>query len=182
MATTNWALDATHSELNFKVRHLLVSNVSGSFKKFNATVQTEGEDLTTAKIHFTADVDSVSTSNEQRDGHLKTGDFFDVENHPQITFESSKLEKVDADNYKAHGDLTMRGVTKPIVLNVQFGGTMQDPWGNERAGFEISGKVNRKDFGVSFGMVSETGSVLLGDEVTINANTEFVKQKEQQPA
>jgi polyisoprenoid-binding protein YceI len=182
MATTNWALDAAHSELNFKVRHLLVSNVSGSFKKFNATVQTEGEDLTTAKIHFTADVDSVSTNNEQRDGHLKTGDFFDLENHPQITFESSKLEKVDADNYKAHGDLTMRGVTKPIVLNVQFGGTMQDPWGNERAGFEISGKVNRKDFGVSFGMVSETGSVLLGDEVTINANTEFVKQKEQQPA
>jgi polyisoprenoid-binding protein YceI len=182
MATSNWALDPAHSEIQFKVRHLMVSNVSGHFKKFNATVETEGEDISTAKVHFTADVDSISTNNEQRDGHLKTGDFFDVENHPQITFEGDKLEKIDGENYKAHGTLTMRGVSKPIDLHVEFGGIMQDPWGNERAGFSISGKVNRKDFGVSFGMVSETGGVLLGDEVTFNANTEFVKAKELQPA
>jgi len=182
MATSNWALDAAHSEITFKVRHLMVSNVSGHFKKFEASVQTEGDDMATAKVHFTADVDSISTNNEQRDGHLKTGDFFDVENHPKISFESDKLEKVDEHNYKAHGTLTMRGTSNPVVLNVEFGGIMQDPWGNDRAGFAISGKVNRKDYGVSFGMVSETGGVLLGDEVTIGANTEFVKQKEQQPA
>jgi polyisoprenoid-binding protein YceI len=182
MATTKWALDPTHSEVNFKVRHLMVSNVSGHFKNFNATVETEGDDLSTAKVHFTADVNSVSTNNEQRDGHLKTGDFFDVENHPQIIFDGNKMEKVDGQNYKVHGNLTMRGVSKPITLNVEFGGIMKDPWGNDRAGFEVSTKINRKDFGVSFGMVSETGGLMLGEEVTINANTEFVKEKALQPA
>jgi len=182
MATTKWALDPTHSEVNFKVRHMMVSNVSGSFKNFNATVETEGDDLSSAKVHFTADVNSVSTNNEQRDSHLKTGDFFDAENHPQIIFDGDKMEKVDDQNYKVHGNLTMRGVTKPITLKVEFGGIMKDPWGNDRAGFEVSGKINRKDFGVSFGMVSETGGLMLGEEVAINANTEFVKQKEMQPA
>ena len=182
MATTKWALDPTHSEVNFKIRHMMVSNVSGHFKNFSATVETEGEDLSTAKVNFTAEVSSISTNNEQRDGHLKTGDFFDAENHPQITFEGGQMEKVDGEHYKVHGNLTMRGVSKPITLHVAFGGIMKDPWGNDRAGFEVSTKVNRKDFGISFGMVSETGGVMLGEEVSINANTEFVKEKALQPA
>ena len=184
MSITKWNLDPTHSEIHFKVKHLMVSWVTGSFKQFNATVEMEDNDLTTAKVHFRADINSISTNNEQRDAHLKTGDFFDAENHPHLIFESNKLEKIparagtdgDDENYKLYGTLTMRGNSKKVVLNVEYGGNTQDPWGNTRIGFSISGKINRKDFGVSFGMVSETGGLLLGDEVTINANAEFVKQ------
>jgi polyisoprenoid-binding protein YceI len=176
MAITKWAIDPTHSELHFKVKHLMVSWVTGSFKEFNATVETEDDDLSTAKVRFTAEVNSISTNNDQRDAHLKTGDFFDAENHPQIVFESEKLEKIDDETYKVYGTLTMRGASKKIVFNVEYGGVTQDPWGLTRMGISVSGKINRKDFGVSFGMVTETGGVLLGDDVTINANTEFVKQ------
>ena len=176
MAITKWSLDPTHSEIHFKVRHLMVSWVTGSFKQFNATVETEGDDITTAKVHFNAEIHSISTNNEQRDAHLRTGDFFDAENHPQLTFESNKLEKISDEHYKLYGTLTMRGVSKPVVLNAEYGGTAQDPWGNTRIGVSVSGKINRKDFGVSFSMVSETGSILLGEEVKINANAEFVKQ------
>ena len=176
MAITKWSLDPTHSEIHFKVRHLMVSWVTGSFKEFNATVQTDGDDITTAKVQFSADIHSISTNNEQRDAHLRTGDFFDAENHPKLTFESNKLEKLDDENYKLYGTLTMRGISKAIVLNVEYGGHAQDPWGNTRIGVSVSGKINRKDFGVSFSMVSETGSILLGEEVKINANAEFVKQ------
>jgi polyisoprenoid-binding protein YceI len=175
MSKTKWSLDPTHSEIHFKVRHLMVSWVTGSFKKFNATIETEGDDITTAKVHFTADIDSISTNNEQRDGHLRTGDFFDAENHPQLNFEGERLEKIDDDNYKLFGTLAMRGVNKPVVLKVEYGGMAQDPWGNTRLGVSVSGKINRKDFGVSFSMVSETGSILLGEEVTINANAEFIR-------
>ena len=182
MSTTKWALDNAHSEIQFKVRHLMVSWANGSFKKFDADVRSNGDDFTTAKVRFTADVDSINTNNEQRDAHLKNNDFFDADNHPQIIFESEKLEKLDDEQYKLHGLLTMRGVTKKITLNVEFGGIMTDPWGNTRTGFTITGKVNRKDFGISFGGVTETGGVLLGDDVTVNANVEFVKVVELQPA
>jgi polyisoprenoid-binding protein YceI len=175
MATTKWALDPTHSEIQFKVKHLMISKVTGEFKKFDATVETEGDDLSTAKINFRAEVNSISTNNDQRDGHLRTNDFFDAVNHPQLSFVSSKLEKISADNFKLHGILTIRGISKNIVLDVEFGGMVQDPWGNTRVGFTISGKINRKDFGVSFSMVSETGSILLGEEVAIHAQAEFVK-------
>lgn len=176
MEKAKWIIDNTHSEIHFKVKHLMVSWVSGSFKQFHAVVETENEDISTAKIHFTADINSISTNNEQRDAHLRTGDFFDAENYPQLIFESEKLEKINDENYKLHGILTMRGVSKKIILNAEYGGLTQDPWGNTRFGFSISGKVNRKDFGVSFSMVSETGGILLGEEVTISANAEFVKQ------
>jgi polyisoprenoid-binding protein YceI len=175
MAKTKWSIDPTHSEIHFKVRHLMVSWVTGNFKQFNATVETEGDDITTAKVHFTADIRSISTNNEQRDGHLRTGDFFDAENHPQLSFDGEKLEKIDEENYKLFGTLTMRGVSKPIALKVEYGGMAQDPWGNTRIGFSVSGKINRKDFGVNFSMVSETGSILLGEEVMINANAEFIR-------
>ena len=176
MANTTWALDPTHSELTFKVRHLLVSNVTGHIKQFNATVETEGDNVASAKVNLTAEVSSISTNNEQRDGHLMSPDFFDTANHPAITFTSNQLEKAGDDEYKMHGDLTMRGVTKPVTLKVEFGGKVVDPWGNDRMGFEVHGKINRKDFGVAFSMVSETGGILLGEEISINANVEFVKQ------
>jgi polyisoprenoid-binding protein YceI len=176
METTKWVIDPAHSEIHFKVKHLMVSWVTGSFKQFDATVETQGEDISTAKIRFTADINSISTNNEQRDAHLRTGDFFDAENHPQLMFESSRLEKMDDENYKLYGTLTMRGISKTVLLNVDFGGITKDPWGNTRTGFSLSGKINRKDFGVSFSMVSETGGILLSEDVTINANAEFVKQ------
>lgn len=176
MAISKWNLDPTHAEIQFKVRHLMVAYVTGQFTKFNATLQTTGDDLTKAKVTFVADVHSISTNNEQRDAHLRTGDFFDAENHPELTFESTKFEKKSEDEYEVHGTLTMRGTSKPVVLHAEYGGTTTDPWGNTRTGFSVTGKINRKDFGVSFGMVSETGGVLLGDDVKISANVEFVKE------
>ncbi len=181
MQATKWALDSMHSEVQFKVKHLMVSTVTGYFKQFNATVETESDDFSTAKIHFTADINSISTNNEQRDTHLKTSDFFDTDNHPELKFESDRLEKINNESYKLHGTLTMRGISKKVTFNVEYGGIMQDPWGNTRVGFSVTGKINRKDYGVSFGMVTETGGLLLGDEVTVIANTEFVKQSELQP-
>jgi polyisoprenoid-binding protein YceI len=182
MTTTKWAIDPTHSEIQFKVKHLMIANVTGQFNIFNATVETDGDDFATAKVHFSADINSISTGNEQRDAHLKAGDFFDADNHPQILFESSRLEKVDDENYKMHGALTIRGNSNPVVLDVEFGGSTIDPWGNSRVGFSIQGKINRKDYGVSFSMVSETGGILLGEEVKLMANAQFVKQAVAQEA
>ncbi|HET9434086.1 MAG TPA: YceI family protein [Chitinophagaceae bacterium] len=176
MANQTWALDPTHSELQFKIKHLMISTVSGQFGQFKATVETNNDDFTNAKIHFEAAVDSISTNNEQRDAHLKNGDFFDVEKYPAIVFESESMEKNGDDEYKLYGTLTMRGVSKKIALNAEFGGIAKDPWGNTRTGFSVAGKINRQDFGMSFGAVSETGGLLLGDEVKINANVQFVKE------
>lgn len=176
MATTKWQMDPAHSEVQFKVRHMVVSNVTGSFGKFNAEVETEDEDITTAKVHFTADIDSISTNNEQRDAHLKSADFFDGATHPQLKFESTKIEKVSEHDYKMHGNITMRGTSKPITLNVEFGGIVNDPWGNVRAGFTVEGKLNRKDFGLNWSAVTEAGHLVVSDEVRLHANAEFVKQ------
>lgn len=177
MNNTKWVMDPAHAEVQFKVKHMMVSTVTGHFKKFDATVETDGDDITTTKVHFTADVNSISTNNEQRDAHLRTSDFFDVATHPQIEFNGSGMERVREDQYKMHGVLTMRGVSKEVVLNIEFNGVMQDPWGNTRTGFGVTTKINRKDFGVSFSMVSETGGILLGEDVSITANVEFVKEK-----
>jgi polyisoprenoid-binding protein YceI len=181
MATTKWALDPTHSELQFKVKHLMISTVTGQFNQFASTVETEGNDFTKARIDFTAEVDSISTNNAQRDAHLKNTDFFDTVNHPHIVFKSDRLEKISEDEFKLLGTLTMRGVSKPVKLDVEFGGVTTDPWGNTRAGFTVNGKINRQDFGVSFGVVTETGSVLLGDEIKIIASVQFVKQAVNEP-
>jgi len=176
MATKTWNLDPSHSDIQFKVKHLMITTVTGTFKTFTGTVETEGDDITTAKIQFTADVHSVSTNNEQRDAHLRNGDFFDADNHPQITFTSDKLVKAAGDDYTLSGTLTMRGVSRQIALNVEFGGIITDPWGNTRSGYTVTGKINRTDFGVSFGAVSETGAVLLGHDVNITASVQFVAQ------
>jgi polyisoprenoid-binding protein YceI len=176
MTTTKWSLDPSHSEIQFKVKHLMISTVTGAFNKFTGTVETEGEDFTTAKVHFVADIDSINTNNEHRDAHLKNGDFFDADKHPQLEFIGKGMEKIDEENYKLNGTLSLKGVSKPVSLNVEFGGITQDPWGNTRSGFSINGKINRKDFGMDFNAVGETGGLLLGEEIKLLANAEFVKE------
>lgn len=172
---TNWTIDPSHSEITFKVKHLVISTVTGSFSKYDVKAETEGDDFTTAKILFSADINSISTGNEQRDGHLKSGDFFDAENHPLLTFVSTGVTKSGDDTYKMNGDLTMRGTTRPVELNVEFGGTIKDPWGNLRAGFEVSGKMNRKEFGLHWSAATETGGLVVSDEVKLVCHVELIK-------
>ncbi len=173
---TKWILDPSHSEVQFKVRHMMISNVSGEFTKFDATVETEGDDFMTAKVTFTADVDSVTTKNEQRDAHLKSVDFFDAANFPQIKFVSTKYENVDNDgSYEVYGDITIRGITKNVKLDAEFGGVIKDPWGSTRAGITITGKINRKDFGLTWSGTTETGSLIVSDEVRLHVALEFIK-------
>lgn len=177
MAKSKWVLDPTHAEITFKIRHLMITNVSGEFTKFDVSAETEDEDFMTAKVSFSADVDSVTTGNEQRDGHLKSPDFFDAAKFPKIKFVATKYENVDNDgSYELYGDLTIRDVTKSVKLDVEFGGIIKDPWGNTRAGFEINGKINRKEFGLQWNVATETGGFVVGDDVRIHCNVELIKQ------
>ncbi len=176
MGTTKWAIDPTHSNLGFKIKHLMISNVSGSFKDFKAEVQTDGSDFSTAQINLSAAMESISTNNEQRDDHLRNADFFEVEKYPELLFNSTKIEKTDSNTFVLHGELALKGITKPVKLQVEFNGIVKDPWGTERAGFVITGKINRSEWGINFNGVLETGGVVLSDEVRINSEIELVKQ------
>jgi len=176
MAQTKWILDSTHSELGFKIKHLMITNVSGSFKNFNAEVISEETDFGTAQINLNADMASISTNNDQRDAHLRNSDFFEVEQYPELNFQSTTIEKKDSDTYTLFGELTMKGVTKPVKLNVEYTGLSKDPWGGERAGFVVTGKINRSDWGINFNGVLETGGVMLSEEVRINGEIQLVKQ------
>ena len=171
---TVWTLDPAHSEITFKVKHLMISNVKGEFKSFNATI--EGDDLERTKIKASIDASSVFTNNEDRDNHLKSADFFDVENYGELVFEGTSFKKLNEDEYKLTGLLTIRGVTKEVTLDVEFGGINKDPWGNEKAGFSLEGKINRKDWGLNWNASLETGGVLVSDEVKIQADIQFAKQ------
>lgn len=176
MTNTKWTLDPVHSELGFKIKHLMISHVSGSFKNFSAEVAMEEEDFRTASIHLTAEIASIFTSNELRDTHLRTSDFFEVEKFPELTFHSTKVVKIDNDTFILHGNLTLKGVTKPVQLNVEYSGATKDPWGGERAGFVVTGKIKRSDWGVNFNSVLETGGVALSEEVKILSEIQLVKQ------
>ena len=176
MAKTKWAVDPTHSELGFKIKHLMITNVSGSLKNFEAEVETDEADLSTAQINLTADMASIFTNNEQRDAHLRASDFFEVEKYPQLKFRSTKMEKIDNDSFALYGELTLKGVTKPVKLNVEYNGLTKDPWGGERAGLVVTGKINRSEWGVNFNGVLETGGLMLREEVRINSEIELVKQ------
>jgi polyisoprenoid-binding protein YceI len=177
MATTTWVLDPTHSLVQFKVKHLMITNTTGTFNKYEVSAETEGEDFTTAKVSFTADTDSVDTGNEQRDGHLKSADFFDSAKFPQLKFVATKYESVDDDgSYELYGDLTIRDITKSVKFDVEFGGVIKDPWGNTRAGFAISGKIKRKDFGLVWNMTTEAGGFVVGDDVKVHVEIELIKQ------
>lgn len=172
---TKWNLDNAHSDVQFKVKHLVISTVTGSFGAYSADVETEGDDFSTAKITFSADVNSITTGQEQRDGHLKSPDFFDAANHPTIDFVSTGVTKNGENAYTLNGNLTLRGVTKPISFNVELGGIMKDAYGNIKAGFEVSGKINRKDFGLAWNAVTEAGGVVVSEEVKLLANLQFAK-------
>jgi polyisoprenoid-binding protein YceI len=173
---TKWSLDPTHSEMGFKVKHMMITNVSGAFGNFSADVETEEHDFTTANITFTADVNSISTGNPDRDAHLKSADFFDTVNHPQLKFVSTDLQKTDQDSFILRGNLTIREVSKPVTLNVEFGGIGKDPWGNEKAGFTVTGKINRTDFHLNWNAALETGGVLVSEEVRLFAEVQLIKQ------
>jgi len=176
MSNIKWALDPTHSEIAFKVKHLMISTVTGHFNKFSLLAETANDDFSSAKkIEFSADIDSIDTNNEQRDGHLKSADFFNAELYPQIKF-SGKNYEGNGDDAKLQGDLTIGAITKPLTLNVEFGGIVVDPYGQTKAGFTVTGKINRKDFGITWGPVSEAGNILLSDEIKINSEIQLVKQ------
>jgi polyisoprenoid-binding protein YceI len=176
---TKWGLDPVHTEISFKVKHLMVTNVKGVFKEYDASIYTTGDDFTTAEVDFWMNPASISTGDEQRDGHLKSADFFDVENHKEITFRGNTIENVDSDgSYELWGDLTIKGISKRIKLGVEFGGVIKDPWGNEKAGLTINGKVNRKDWGLNWNTALEAGGVLVGETVNISCEVELVKQTE----
>lgn len=173
---TKWKIDPAHSEIQFKVKHLMITTVTGYFKTFDLDVETETDDFNTAKkIEFTADIDSIDTNNAQRDAHLKSNDFFNGEQYPLLKFIGKKYE-VNGDEGTLHGDLTIREITKPVALKIEFGGTVVDPWGQQKAGFTVSGKINRKDFNLTWDAVTEAGQVVVSNEIKVHAEVQLIKQ------
>ena len=174
---TKWGIDPAHSEIGFRVKHLMVANVRGTFKEYDGSIYTTGEDFTTAEIDFWISPASISTGEEKRDAHLKSAEFFDVEKFKEIHFTGNTFEKKDENGrYSLYGDFTMKGVKKQIELDVDFGGIVKDPWGNQKAVFTISGKINRKDWGLSTNVALETGGVLVSEDVWINCEIQLSKQ------
>jgi polyisoprenoid-binding protein YceI len=169
-----WKVDPAHSEIQFKVKHLMITTVTGYFKKFDLEVETETEDFdTTKKIQFTADINSIDTNNEQRDTHLKSADFFDAAAHPYLRFST---EGYSSSGDMLQGDLTIRGITRPVAFEVDFAGTVVDPYGQTKVGLSLDGKLSRKDFGLVWNAVTEAGQVVVSDEVKIHAEVQLVKQ------
>jgi polyisoprenoid-binding protein YceI len=172
---TTFKIDPFHSEVTFKVKHMMISNVTGMFTKFDAEMTTEKDDFSDAQISFEADVNSLTTNNEQRDGHLKSEDFFAADTYPKISFKSTELKKVSDDEYKLSGDITIRSVTKPITFDVEYSGTVVDPYGQTKAGFNISGKISRKEFELNWNAVTEAGGIVVSDDVKLIADVQMVK-------
>jgi len=175
MTRTKWAVDPTHSSVEFSIRHMMFTNVKGAFQTYDATIEADPNDLTTANISFSVDLASVDTKNEDRDNHLRSADFFDVENKPKMTFTSTKVEKKDEGEYAVTGDLSLNGVTKPETFDVTFEGQGKDPWGNEKAGFSAEGTLNRSDYGLTWNAALETGGVLVGDKVKVSLEIQAAK-------
>lgn len=174
METTKWTIDPTHSEVTFKVKHLMISTVTGSFKVFEGQAETEGEEFKSVKnVEFKADVKSIDTNNAQRDEHLRSADFFAADEHADMTF---RAQNFDVNSGQLQGELTIRNTTKPITLDVDFGGVVVDPYGQTKAGLTVSGKISRKEFGLTWDAVTEAGSVVVSDQVRLNAEVQFVKQ------
>jgi polyisoprenoid-binding protein YceI len=179
MAIKKWVLDPAHSQIQFKVKHMMITTVTGNFSEFEADIETEEEDFMKARVSFKADVASLSTGSADRDAHLKGPDFFDVEKFPEITFVATKYEAVDDDgSYELFGDITVKGVTRNVKLDVEFGGVVKDPWGNTKAGFTINGKINRKDFGLQWNVVTEAGGVLVGEDVKIACEVQLIEHRD----
>jgi polyisoprenoid-binding protein YceI len=172
---TTWAIDPSHSKVGFKVKHLMIANVLGTFREFDAQVTTDGNDFTSAVISASINSSSVDTEIADRDTHLKSADFFDVVKFPKITFEDGRLKDLGDDMYELTGDLVIKGISRQVVLSVEFGGLMTDPWGNVKAGFSITGKISRKDWGLTWNAALEAGGVLVGEEVKIICDVELTK-------
>ena len=174
--TTKWVLDPMHSEVQFKVKHLVISTVSGFFKSFEGELDTANDDFSDASISFSLDINSIDTNQTQRDEHLKSAEFFDAAEYPKINFKSTSFTKEGDDEYALAGDLTIKGITKPVTLDVEFGGAATDFYGNTKAGFEITGKINRKEFGLTWSGVTEAGAVVVGEDIKLLINVQFAKQ------
>ena len=173
MQSTMWAIDPMHSEIHFKVKHLLISTVTGSFKSFLGSVNTDGDNFENAEIDFTLDVNSIYTGQEMRDSHLKSAEFFDAAEYPEIKFQSTSFRRTKGDEYVVTGNLTMRGITKPVTIDAEFGGLAKDHHGNTKAGFEVTGIINRKEFGLTYNSLTETGGLALGEDIKLIANIQL---------
>lgn len=177
MATlSKWSIDPMHSEVQFKVKHLVISTVSGFFKSFEGSVETDNENFEHAAIDFSIDINSIDTTQPARDEHLKSAEFFDAATYPHIKFKSTSFKKIGDDDYALTGDLTIKNVTKQVTLDVEFGGSAADFYGNTKAGFEITGKINRKEFGLTWDGVTEAGSVVVGEDIKLTINAQLIKQ------
>ncbi|HLO59562.1 MAG TPA: YceI family protein [Bacteroidales bacterium] len=172
---TTWVIDPDHSEIFFKVKHLVIATVTGSFERFEGKMVTQSDNFEDADVEFSADVDSINTNAPDRDKHLRSDDFFDAAHNPKIFFKSKSFKK-SGDAYKLTGDITIRGISREVVLDVEYGGAMKDPWGNDKVGFELTGKLNRKDFGLKWNVMTEAGGAVAGDEVKLQLSVELVKQ------
>ncbi len=175
-AQSKWSFDKAHSKISFNVEHLVISEVSGQFAAFDGEVNSSSDDFSGSNISFTIDVASVDTDNERRDGHLKSDDFFNAEKFPKITFKGKSLKQVEGKKYQLTGDLTIRDVTKEVVLDVKYGGTITDPYGNVKAGFKITGNINRFDFNLKWNAALESGGLVVGENVEIVGNIELKKE------
>ena len=173
---TNWKSDNTHSEIGFKVKHMMITNVNGSFKSFNAEATTDGEDFSNAHFKFTADIDSIDTGLSDRDAHLKSDDFFNAESFPQLTFSSTEVKSTGNDEYKIIGDMTIRDITRRIELDADFGGIALDLYNQTKAGLTISGKIKRSEFGLKWNAITEAGNIVVSDDIKVNSEIQFVKQ------
>jgi polyisoprenoid-binding protein YceI len=174
--SSTWAIDKGHSHINFVARHMVISNVKGTFDKFDGKVVVPGSDIEAANIEVTIDVSSINTGVPDRDNHLKSPDFFDVQNHEKAFFKSTDISKTSDDEYEIKGDLTIRGITKPVTLKATHGGTIKDPYGLDRMGFEVTGKINRFDFDLKWNALLEAGGAVVGPDIKIQADVEFTKQ------
>ncbi|HET8839090.1 MAG TPA: YceI family protein [Flavobacteriaceae bacterium] len=172
---TKWKIDPVHSEIIFKVKHLMISNLKGEFRKFDAEILSDGNDFSNAKITASIDASSVFTNNTDRDTHLKSAEFFDADQFEKLRFESTEVEKVGNESFKLKGNLSMKGKTREITLDVEFGGIMKDPQGKEKAGFSLRGKINRKEWGLNWNANLEAGGVLVSEEVRILIDAQFIK-------
>jgi polyisoprenoid-binding protein YceI len=176
-AKTKWVIDPSHSEISFKVKHLMITNVKGVFNDFSGSALISDDNFHTSEIEFSLHTASVDTGAPDRDGHLKSADFFDVEKYPSLTFRGISFQKSEKHGiYVLQGDLTIKGITRAVVLDVEFNGTMKDPWGNHKAGYTVTGKINRKEWGLNWNAMLEAGGVLVSDDVTINCDVQLVKQ------
>lgn len=176
MEKSSWSIDPTHSEIGFKVKHMMFTNVSGKFNAFAATIENEEDTFESSKINFTAETSSIDTNNSDRDEHLRSAEFFETDVYPKLSFTSTSIKKKTGNNYIVDGDLTIKDVTKNISLEIDYSGLMTDPWGNTKIGLSITGSINRKDFGLTWNAALETGGLLVGEEIKLASEVQFIKQ------